>query len=199
MVPRAKISLSAPGNKHLTLAQFGLKALTVICFALSVTFWWIGTTFHKKIDDLENQTSLISKQTKDIVAQASARGMNLSNTAIIQIPQHISFIKQVRDRVGFSWTQLLTDLESAVPKNLMMSTVSLDEKTNTVLLNGSTSSLKELTRLMHQLEKHHAFHDVILTQHAKKKKKKAGKQSFVVFSLKVTYEPTTPLLKKANS
>ncbi len=199
MVPRAKISLSSPGNKHLTLAQFGLKAITVTCLALSVTFLWFGTTFNKKIDALESQTSMISKQTKEIVAQASARGMNLSNKSIIQIPQHISFIKQVRDRVGFSWTQLLTDLESAVPKNLMMSTVSLDEKTNTVLLNGSTSSLKELTRLMHQLEKHQAFHDVILTQHTKKKKKNAGKQSFVVFSMKVSYQPITPLLKKATS
>ena len=199
MVPRAQISLSAPGNKHLRLTQFGLKAITIICLALSVIFWWVGTTFHKKIDALENQISMIDSQTREIVAQASAHGMNLSNKAIIQIPPHISFIKQVRDRVGFSWTQLLTDLESAVPKNLMMSTVSLDEKTNTVLLNGSTSSLKELTRLMHQLEKHQAFRDVILTQHAKKKKKNAGKQSFVVFSMKVSYEPTIPLLKKAKS
>ncbi len=199
MVPRTKISLSAPGNKHLRLTQFVLKAITLTCLALSVTFWWVGTTFHKKIDALENQTSMISSQTKEMVAQASARGMNLSSQAIIQIPQRISFIKHVRDRVGFSWTQLLTDLESAVPKNLMMSTVSLDEKTNTVLLNGSTPSLKELTRLMHQLEKHQAFRDVILTQHAKKKKKKTGTQSFVVFSMKVSYEPTVPLLKKAKS
>ncbi len=199
MVPRAKISLSAPGNTHLTLTQFGLKAITVICLALSVIFWWVGTTFYKEIDGIENKISMLGSQTREMVNQASARGMNLSNKAIIQIPPHISFIKQVRNRVGFSWTQLLTDLESAVPKNLMMSTVSLDEKTNTVLLNGSTSSLKELTRLMHQLEKHQAFRDVILTQHAKKKKKNADKQSFVVFSMKVSYEPTVPLLKKAKS
>lgn len=199
MVPRTQILLSAPGNKHLRLTQFALKTITTICLALSVTFWWFGTTLHKKIDAIEHQTSMTSTQTKEIVAQASAQGMNLSNEAIIEIPQHISFIKQVRDRVGFSWTQLLTDLESAVPKNLMMSTVSLDEKTNTVLLNGSTPSLKELTRLMHQLEKHQAFRDVILTQHAKKKKKGSAKSSFVVFSLKVSYDPTVPLLKKVKS
>ncbi len=199
MVPRIQISLCAPGIKRLSLAQFSLKAITVICLALSVTFWWVGTNIHNKIDGLENQTGMISNLTKDVVDKASARGMDLSDRAIVQIPQQITFIKQVRNRVGFSWTQLLTDLESAVPKSLMMSTVSLDEKTNTVLLNGSTPSLKELTRLMHQLEKHQAFHDVILTQHSKKKKKKAGKQSFVVFSMKVSYEPTYPRLKKAKS
>lgn len=199
MVPRTQILLSAPGKKHLTLTQFGLKTITLACLALSVTFWWFGNTFHKKIDAIENQTSIINSQTKEIVTAASAQDMNLSNQAIIQIPQHISFIEQVRNRVGFSWTQLLTDLESAVPKNLMMSTVALDEKTNTVILNGSTPSLKELTRLMHQLEKHQAFRDVILTQHAKKKKKGSAKPSFVVFSLKVSYDPTVPLLKKVTS
>ena len=199
MVPRAKISLSAPGSKHLTLAQFGLKAITGVCLALSLTFWWIGSTFHKKIDALENQTARIGTQTQEIVAQANGQGTNLSNRAISKIPQHISFINQVRNRVGFSWTQLLTDLESAIPKKLMMSTVSLDEKTNTVSLNGSTPSLKELTRLMHQLEKHQAFHDVILTQHAKKKKKGSSKPSFVVFSMKVSYDPTYLLMKKAKS
>ena len=101
---------------------------------------------------------------------SKAKGMDLSDQAIQKIPQHISFVKHVRERVGFSWTQLLTDLESAVPRNLMMRTVSLDEKTNTVLLNGSAKSLQDLNRLIHQLEKHQAFHDVILTQHAKKKK-----------------------------
>ena len=199
MIPRARISLSAPGIKHLSLAQFSLKAITGICLALSLTFWWVGTNVHKEIDAIENQIYQISNQTQDVVAQANAHGMDLSNQAIQQIPKHISFIKQVRNRVGFSWTQLLTDLESAVPKKLMMSTVSLDEKTNSVSLNGSTPSLKELTRLMHQLEKHPAFHDVILTQHAKKTKKGKGKRSFVVFSMKVSYDPTLPLSTKMKS
>jgi len=98
-------------------------------------------------------------------------------------------VKQVRERVGFSWTKLLTDLESSVPKRIMMNAVSLDEKTNTVLLNGSTPSLQDLNLLIHQLEKHQAFRNVILTQHAHKKKKGAKGQPRIVFSMKVFYEP----------
>jgi len=199
MVPRVHITLSAPGIKHLTLTQFSLKAVTAVGIALSVSFWWVGTNLHKKIDALENQTYKIVSQTSQVVAKAKAKGMDLSDQAIQKIPLHISFVKQVRERVGFSWTQLLTDLESAVPESLMMSTVSLDEKTNTVLLNGSTQSLQDLTRLIHQLEKHQAFHDVILTQHAKKKKQNMAKQSFVVFSMKVSYDPTYRLSKMIKS
>jgi Tfp pilus assembly protein PilN len=188
MVPRVHINLSAPGIKHLSLVQLGLKLLTVGGIAVTISFLWTSTALHKKIDAIENQTDMILNQTRQIVATANAKGMDLSNRAIQNIPKHISFVKHVRERVGFSWTQLLTDLESAVPGRLMMRAVSLDEKTNTVLLNGSAKSLQDLNRLIHQLEKHQAFHDVILTQHAKKKKQDTTKPSFITFTMKVSYD-----------
>ena len=199
MVPRVHINLSAPGLNHLTLAQFGLKLLTFGGLAVTISLLWVSTTLHKKIDAVADQIYTINTHTRQVVDQGKTTGIDLSDQAIQKIPQHISFVKQVRERVGFSWTQLLTDLESAVPKSLMMRTVSLDEKTNTVLLNGSTQSLQDLTRLIHQLEKHQAFHDVILTQHAKKKKQDTTKKSLVVFSMKVSYDPTDRLSKMIKS
>lgn len=189
MVPRVRIHLSAPGIKHLTLSQFGLKAIIVGCLTLTMCFWWIGTNLHEQIDAFENQTNMIITQTRQVVLEAKTAGIDLSDQAIQKIPKAISFVKQVRARVGFSWTQLLTDLESVVPKRLIMSTVSLDEKTNTVLLNGSTKSLEDLNQLIHRLEKHPGFHHAILTQHANKKKKKKMDQPFIIFSLKVSYDP----------
>ena len=189
MVPRVRIHLSAPGIHHLTLSQFVLKAIGVMCLTLTICFWWIGTNLHKEIDAFENQTHTIMTKNKEMVIQAKTTGIDLSDFAIQNIPEQISFVKQVRERVGFSWTQLLTDLESAVPGSLMMSTVSLDEKTNTVLLNGSTQSLENLNQLIHLLEKHRSFHDVILTQHAKKTKKDSAHHSYIVFSMKVSYDP----------
>jgi hypothetical protein len=199
MVPRVQIHLSPPGMKHLRLIQFGLKLITAGCLALTFSLLWIATTLHEKIDSFETQTHTIISETSQIVAQAEATGMDLTDQAIQKIPGHISFVKQVRGRVGFSWTQLLTDLESAVPENLMMSTVSLDEKTNTVLLNGSTPSLQDLNLLIHQLEKHHAFRDVILTQHSQKKNKDSTSQSFIVFSIKVSYDPNFHFSKPVKS
>ncbi len=199
MVPRVRIDLSAPGIDHLRLTQFGLKLIVAGGLALTVSFWWIGTSLHDKIDALTDQTETIITQTRQVVAQAKAKGMDLSDQAILNIPQHISFVKHVRERVGFSWTQLLTDLETAIPGRVMMSTVSLDEKTNTVLLNGSSQSLQDLNRLIHQLEKHPAFHDVILTQHAKKKKKTSTRQSFIIFTMKVSYDPTHEYSKTIKS
>ncbi len=202
MVPRVHVHLSPPGINSLRLAQFGLKLVTAGALALTISLWWVGITLHDKIDTVAQQTRMISTETAQIVAQAEAKGLDLSEHAIQNIPQHISFVKQVRERVGFSWTQLLTDLEAAVPEGLMMSTVSLDEKTNTVLLNGSTQTLQDLNQLIHQLEKHHAFHDVILTQHAKKKNKNVKgltHQPFIIFSMKVSYIPNHQHSKPVKS
>ena len=199
MVPRVHIRLSAPGIKHLNLTQFGLKAIIVASLALTFSFWWVGTTTNETINTIESQTQRIITQTRQVIDQAKTTGIDLSEQAIRKIPQQVSFVKQVRERVGFSWTKLLTDLESSVPKRIMMHAVSLDDKTNTVLLNGSTQSLQDLNLLIHQLEKHQAFHDVILTQHAKKKKKGAKGQLRIVFSMKVFYEPQDRLSKTIKS
>ena len=199
MVPRVHIRLSAPGIKHLNLTQFGLKAIIVASLALTFSFWWVGTTMNETINTIESQTQRIITQTRQVIDQAKTTGIDLSEQAIRKIPQQVSFVKQVRERVGFSWTKLLTDLESSVPKRIMMHAVSLDDKTNTVLLNGSTQSLQDLNLLIHQLEKHQAFHDVILTQHAKKKKKGAKGQLRIVFSMKVSYEPQDRLSKTIKS
>jgi len=199
MVPRVHIRLSAPGIKHLNLTQFGLKAIIAASLALTFSFWWVGTTINETINSIESQTQRIITQTRQVIDQAKTTGIDLSEQAIQKIPQQVSFVKQVRERVGFSWTKLLTDLESSVPKRIMMNAVSLDDKTNTVLLNGSTQSLQDLNLLIHQLEKHQAFHDVILTQHAKKKKKGAKGQLRIVFSMKVFYEPQDHLSKTIKS
>jgi len=199
MVPRVHIKLSAPGLNHLTLTQFGLKAIIALGLTLTLSFWWIGTTIKEQINAIENQTQRIITQTRQVIDQAKITGIDLSDQAIQKIPQQVSFVKQVRERVGFSWTTLLTDLESSVPKRIIMNAVSLDEKTNTVLLSGSAQSLKDLNLLIHQLEKHQAFRDVILTQHANKKKKGAKGQPYIVFSMKVFYEPNDPLSKTMKS
>ena len=189
MVPRVHTNLSAPGIRHLKLSQFVLKAVTVVSLALTICFWWLGTNLHKQIDGLENQTHMIMAQTKQVVDQARTAEIDLSDHAIQQLPQQITFVKQVRERVGFSWTQLLNDLESALPGSIRMNTVSLEEKTNTVLLNGSTQSLQDLNQLIHRLETHPAFQDVILTQHANKQQKETPGQPTTVFSMKVSYDP----------
>jgi len=191
MIPRVHINLSAPGANYLRLTQFGLTLLTVGALILTASFWWSGSTLNQQIDVLEDQVSTVKMANEQLVAQAKTAGLDLSQQAIRNIPPQVTFVKQVRERVGFSWTQLLTDLETAIPPDITMNSVSLDEKTDTVLLQGSAPSLPDLNRLIHQLDKHAAFQNVMLSQHAHKNQKDEQGGSHIVFSLTASYASKT--------
>ncbi len=192
MIPRVHRNLSAPGIPFLQLSQLGLTLLTAGALALTASFWWEGNSLHEQIDVLEEQAASVETANKQLVAQARAAGLDLSHQAIRSIPSKITFVKQVRERVGFSWTQLLTDLETAIPSDITLNSVSLDEKTDTILLQGSAASLPDLNRLIHQLEKHAAFQNVLLSQHSTKTTKEEQGGSYSVFSLTVTYDAQHP-------
>lgn len=188
MIPRVHRNLSAPGIHFLQWSQLGLILLTAGALTLTASFWWQGKSLHERIGVLEDQASGIETTNEQLVSQAKAAGLDLSHKAIRGIPLKVNFVKQVRERVGFSWTLLLTDLETAIPSNITLNSVSLDEKTNTILLQGSAASLPDLNRLIHQLEKHAAFQNVLLSQHSTKTTKKEQGVSHSVFSLTVTYD-----------
>lgn len=189
MVPRVHMNLAAPGVTYLRWTQYGLHLLTVGTLALTASFWWLGSSLHQQIDVLEEQVSTVQTANEQLVAQAKTAGLDLSHQAIRDIPPQVTFVKQVRERVGFSWTQLLADLETAIPPAVTMNSVSLDEKNDTILLLGSATSLPDLNRLIHQLDKHTAFQNVMLSQHANKNNKDGQEGSHIVFSLKVSYAP----------
>lgn len=188
MIPRVHRNLSAPGIHFLQLSQLGLILLTAGALTLTGSFWWHGNSLHQQIDILENQAITIETANEQLVSQAKVAGLDLSRQAIRSIPPKVNFVKQVRERVGFSWTQLLTDLETAIPSDITLNSVSLDEKTATILLQGSAASLPDLNRLIHQLDKHAAFQNVLLSQHSTKTTKEEQGGSHSVFSLTVTYD-----------
>lgn len=188
MVPRIQLNLSAPGVTPLLLIQWGLLLLTAGALTLTGTFWWIGTNLHEQIDGLDERLAALTVANDQFVSQAQRENIDLSNTALSGLPKRIAFVKQLRERVGFSWTQLLTDLESAVPSRVSMDAVSLEDKTNTIQLQGSAKTLEDLNRLLHQLENHPAFKNVILEQHATKSKKEELGESYVLFSMKAEYQ-----------
>lgn len=192
MIPHMHINLSAPGTNYLQLTQFGLILLTVGALTLTGSFWWLGTTLNQQIDIIEDQATTVRIANEHLVSQAMTAGLDLSNQAIRNIPPQVTFVKQIRERVGFSWTQLLSDLETAIPPHITMNSVSLDEKTDTILLQGSAASLPDLNRLIHQLDKHAAFQNVMLSQHANKNLKEEQGDIHIVFSLKASYASNHP-------
>lgn len=189
MIPRLHVSLTAPGMTSLYLAQWALTLLTVGCLTGSACIWWYGQELEEQTDHLQRNISELGQLNQQMMVKASSQGFDLTDSRIQKLPQEVAFAKRIWKQQAFSWTQFLNDLEAAVPSNVSMDSVTLNFKDATIALNGSTATLDDLNRLVDRLENHKAFHDVELSQHSLKTKKKDKKTKLVKFTMTVLYRP----------
>ncbi len=184
------IPLSALGLQTVRLIQ---TALSGICLLLVISMGWLWWESHEiETEILEQETAIaqimdISRQFRQ---QAEDKGYNLSDQWVQTLPQHVAFAEELATHQQFSWTQLLNDLEMAVPPNVSMESVTLDFRNSSIALSGAALNLQDLSALVDGLEHHPAFQKIVLSNHkVQKKKDKKKKFSFIVFNLTVTYQP----------
>ncbi len=188
MTSRIRVSLSAPGIDGLLLAQWGLTLLTVGCITISACIWWFSQTLVQESQKFEQQIQALQSSNQQMIINASAQGIDLSDQRILALPKEVSFAHQLRKQLGFSWTQFLNDLESSVTSNIAMDSVNVNFKEASIALNGSAKTLADINQFVDSLETHSSFHHVVLSQHALKRKKKSDANPFVLFTLTVLYE-----------
>ena len=189
MIPRLHISLTAPGVNSLGLTQRILTYLTLCCLILTGGLWWYGQDLDKITSSLQTQIGILNQTNQQLMIKANAQGFDLSDNRRQELPKEVSFANTIRTHQSFSWTQFLNDLEATVPEKISMESVTLNFKDATIALQGSAATLKELNLFVDKLENHQAFHHVVLSRHSQKKKKKDKKHTYVVFTMKVSYEP----------
>ena len=189
---RLHIPLSASGLKTVRLIQ---AALAGTCFFLFISMGWLWWESQQiETDILEQETAIVQimDTSRQFRQQAEANGYNLSDQWLQGLPQHVAFAEKLATHQNFSWTQLLNDLESAVPMRISIESVTLDFRNSSIALSGAALNLEDLSALVDRLEQHPAFQQIVLSNHkVQKKKKKEQKRifSFIAFSLAVTYKP----------
>lgn len=184
------IPLAASGLQTVRLIQ---SALAGICLLLVISMgwlWWESHEIETKILEQEIAIAQIMDISRQFRQQAEEKGYNLSDQWVQTLPQHVAFAKELATHQQFSWTQLLNDLEMAVPPNVSMESVTLDFRNSSIALSGAALNLQDLSALVDGLENHPAFQKIVLSNHkVQKKKDKKRKFSFIVFNLTVTYQP----------
>jgi len=189
MTPRLHISLIAPGIKSLVITQRILTFLTVCCLALTGGLWWYGHDLEEQTSTLQHRIGELEQSNQQLTTKANSRGFDLSDDRRHELPKEVTFAKTIRTHQSFSWTQFLNDLETTVPEKISMDSVTLNFKDATIALQGSAATLNDLNRFVDELENHRAFHHVVLSRHSNKSKKKDKQHKYVVFTMKVSYEP----------
>ena len=189
MTSRLHISLIAPGIKNLALAQRIFTVVTMGCLVLTGGLWWYAQNLDQQSNHLQSQIIKLEQTNQLMMTKAQSAGFDLSDNRRQELPKEVTFVNTMRTYQGFSWTQFLSDLEAAVPEKISMDSVTLNFKDATIALQGSAVTLNDLNLFVDDLENHPAFHHVVLSRHSQKKKKKNKKHQYVVFTMKVSYDP----------
>ncbi len=193
--PSLAVSLAEGDLATARAVQWGLLALMVVAIGVAALMAWETLQQEQEAVRYEEAAQRVQDSNRRFVAQATAAGLDLSASRVPALVREVSFSNQLVDRHAFSWTRLLTDLEEAVPRRVSISSVGLNFKEGRITLNGQAKTLKDLTELVTQLERHRAFDNVALAQHrsqetTSRRSRSAAKETAerpIVFTLTVGY------------
>ena len=159
------IELSSRYRWYVAPARMMLVAL---CGTIGGAILWSGIQTGMTLHDLQDvQAGLdhVRMQDQQLLAQAQREGLDLSGGSLQQLPAEVSLANQVLTKRHFSWTQFLSALESAIPRQVSMKTIRLDPGGGVVHITGLAVTVEDVTALTVTLQDHAAFYDPILGQH----------------------------------
>jgi len=190
MIPYFHLSLAAPGMRRVRLTQWALTCVMIGCLVLTGGLLAYKQRLDEHSSQMQGKLANSQAALNTLMNQARAEGIDLSDKRIQALPDEITFAKHVRERLAFSWTQFLNDLEAAVPPKISMDSAVVNFKDSTIMLSGSSSTLKSLLHLVESLKASPSFHHVVLVHHSRKMTKKPPRRRFVLFTMTVSYQPT---------
>ena len=159
------IELSSRYRWYVAPARIMLVAL---CGALIGAILWsvlqTGMTLHD-LQDAQAGLDHVRMQDQQLLAEAQQEGLDLSGPSLQQLPAEVSLANQVLTKRHFSWTQFLSALESAIPRQVTMKTIRLDPGGGVVHITGLAVTVEDVTALTVTLQDHAAFYDPVLGQH----------------------------------
>ena len=159
------IELSSRYRWYVAPARMMLVAL---CGTIGGAILWSGIQTGMTLHDLQDvQAGLdhVRMQDQQLLAQAQREGLDLSGGSLQQLPAEVSLANQVLTKRHFSWTQFLSALESAIPRQVSMKTIHLDPGGGVVHITGLAVTVEDVTALTVTLQDHVAFYDPVLGQH----------------------------------
>jgi Tfp pilus assembly protein PilN len=141
----------------------------VLCIVMAGMIW---TTVA-----LRSNVSAVERKLKD--AQAADEQIRPLLGERLQIVKDLTAMSGLLESRKFSWTRLLTSVESVVPRGVALTRVEFNSKERTVMLDGISQSPESLRNLVVGLEQSQSFKNPFLKHQSLEK----GNLSFNVTTI----------------
>jgi hypothetical protein len=177
------LELASRHRPYLAPLRVLLKATT-----LGLIVWACWSTAEallafQGLHETEARLNQARAQDQQLIDEARAAGIDLSEAALRQLPGEVALANQLLTKRNFSWTQFLSGLEEAIPARVSIKSVRLDPASAVIHMTGAAVTVEDVTGFTLKLQSHPVFHDPVLGQHH------LGGDGLVEFDLMLKYRP----------
>jgi Tfp pilus assembly protein PilN len=177
------LELASRHRPYLAPLRVLLKATTV-----GLIVWACWSTAEallafQGLHETEARLNQARAQDQQLIDEARAAGIDLSEAALRQLPGEVALANQLLTKRNFSWTQFLSGLEEAIPPRVSIKSVRLDPASAVIHMTGAAVTVEDVTGFTLKLQSHPVFHDPVLGQHH------LGGDGLVEFDLMLKYRP----------
>lgn len=164
------INFASRNYRLIETIRAGLIAGSVVLSLVMAALIWVGISLRANIYAVENKL-------KD--AQAADEQSRPLFQERDQLVKDLTAMSGLLESRKFSWTRLLTSIETVVPTGVALTSVEFNDKERTVMLDGKARSPEALQSLVVGLEKSASFKDPFLKHQSLEK----GSISFNVIAV----------------
>ncbi len=177
------VELASRHRAYVVPARILLQA-TALGLAVWVSWSTAEALFaFQDLREIQARVAQVREQDQQLIDEARNEGIDLSEAALRQLPSEVALANQLLAKRSFSWTQLLSGLEEAIPPRVSIKSVRLDPGSAVIHLTGAAVTVEDVTALTLKLQSHPVFHDPVLGQH------QLGGDGLVEFDLRLKYRP----------
>ena len=187
VVPSLHVSLADPLIERARMVQWVMVALSLAALVVCGWWWCESARVRQVAEQYERATARVLEGNRQFTAQLAREGLTATPEALAVISRKVAFAKELAGKQAFSWSRLLADLEAVVPARTSIKTVALNFHDSRVSVRGEAQSLKDFNVLVESFQRHPAFREVVVSDHALQKQGELTDDGRIAFHLTVMY------------
>jgi Tfp pilus assembly protein PilN len=163
--PRLYLEFSPTIGMLLRRTQVIMVFVSVLSVSLAMWWWAEGNATEASAIQIETATASLDATNMRLKKELAEDGLTVSSEHVTRVKRQVALANLLSRKRTFSWSQLLAQLDEAIPGNVSLNSVELKFQDSSVSLQGAVLSLHDLNALVEGLDRHVAFKSATVIDH----------------------------------
>jgi hypothetical protein len=177
-------------------SKSAISRVIVLAFlCLMVVYSWHNINSYTKNREqiIQYQEKVAAMEQNSLVWINRFNMSDISEKDLKLLKRDVEFISNAIPRETFSWTELLSNLEEYVPRNVFLTQISPDFNKKKIKIVGVAKTMKDMLSLVDNLNRSSYFTNALLLKHSEDKNKtfhlsaSSSKKDIMLFHISAEY------------